>query len=349
MSESVLSRTKRFLQVGPYALWAVMNLCIILVLSYQRDPMIAFHYFVAFFGFGSLAIWFFGFKLFPQYLEKEGKMDIDLTGRAVLWLIFFCLGLAAHQFLPPLLDVDLDLVDTKVPGTVRVAIWIMMVVMGMIVIASMHVTNIYHQKQVERIGQQADRAQAELTLLKTQISPHFLFNTLNNIYGLAYLGDERAAKMISKLSVIMRYLLDDCERPKVPLVKEKELLEDYLSLQQLKHEGTRNVDFYHAGVNHTHSITPMVLINFVENCFKHSDLETNPEGWINISMEVDKDELRFRTENTIRKEVSKVVGDRRGIGLTNALKLLEANYPDRHEVEIEKTEQEYKLEITVKL
>lgn len=349
MSETVLSKTKQFLQVAPYILWAVMNLSLILILSYKRDLIFALHYSIAFFGFGSLVIWYFGYKLFPEFLKKEGKFDSKLIGQLCIGIFIFIVGIAAHYLLPKILGINRLEDDKKIPVLLRLIVWLMMVFLGVIVMISVRIANAYHKLELNKIGQLADRAKTELTLLKTQISPHFLFNTLNNIYGLAYLGDERAAKMISKLSLIMRYLLDDCEQPRVQLVKERDLLDDYLSLQLLKHEGGRNVDFYHDGVNHTHSFVPMVLINFIENCFKHSDIETNPESWIRISMEVENNELIFRTVNSIKKEIKDRSNDRKGIGLTNALKLLEANYPNRHKVKIDKTDKEYKFELIVQL
>ena len=147
----------------------------------------------------------------------------------------------------------------------------------------------------------------------------------------------------------MRYLLYDCDQHKVPLSKERDLIEHYLSIQLLKHEDPLNVDFYYAGITNNNIIAPMILINFVENCFKHSDLESNPQGWIKIGLEVENNELNFRTENTIRDEVGEIPIDRKGIGLTNSLKLLEANYPGKHEVEITKEDHVYQLDLKITL
>ena len=224
-----------------------------------------------------------------------------------------------------------------------------MVILGMILMASIQVTRFYHRSQMQRIEQQVSRAQTELKLLKTQISPHFLFNTLNNIYGLAYMGDPRAANMISKLAQIMRYLLDDCEQPRVPLDKERDLVNQYLALQQLRFEGNKNIDFYHAGVQHSHSIVPMVLINFVENCFKHSDLDTNPDAWIKITMEVEDNVLHFRSQNTIRKVRVERERNQPGIGLTNSIKLLESNYPGNFNLQTEVTDHVFQLEVTINM
>ena len=144
-------------------------------------------------------------------------------------------------------------------------------------------------------------------------------------------------------------MLYDCDQPRVPLSKEKDLIEHYLSIQLLKHEDPLNVDFYYAGVTNNNTIAPMILINFIENCFKHSDLECNPQGWIKISLEVENDELNFRTENTVKEEISEIPIDRKGIGLTNSLKLLEANYPGKHEVEISRQDHVYHLELKMTL
>jgi sensor histidine kinase YesM len=258
------------------------------------------------------------------------------------------MGIYAHTIMAEVLELT-QIRERYAPKFVRVGLWLMMVLLGIIFMASIRVARVYYLKAVQKIEYKAQRAEAELKLLKSQISPHFLFNTLNNIYGLAYLRDERAAEMISKLSKLLRYLLYDCEQHKVPLSKEKDLIEHYLSIQLLKHEDSRNVDFYHAGITSNNMIAPMILINFIENCFKHSDLESNPQGWIKISLEVENNELNFRTENTTREVIEEIPIDRKGIGLTNSLKLLKANYPGKHEVEITREDHVYQLDLKMTL
>lgn len=343
-----LSKTERFLKVGPYILWFGMNAAISLVLSYQRGMADTIYYLVTYFFFGSMVIWFFGYKLFPEYLAREGKIDPRLGLFIGINIILLVIGISSHSIMAEVLDLT-QISDRYAPKSVRIALWVLLVLLGIILMASIRVAGFYHLKTVQKIEHKAERAEAELKLLKSQISPHFLFNTLNNIYGLAYLRDERAAEMISKLSKIMRYLLYDCDQHKVPLSKERDLIEHYLSIQLLKHEDPLNVDFYYAGITNNNIIAPMILINFVENCFKHSDLESNPQGWIKIGLEVENNELNFRTENTIRDEVGEIPIDRKGIGLTNSLKLLEANYPGKHEVEITKEDHVYQLDLKITL
>ncbi|MEM6842084.1 MAG: sensor histidine kinase [Bacteroidota bacterium] len=345
---SALSKSEQFLKVGPYILWFGMHIAISLILGYQRGLADTAYYAVTFFFFSSLVIWFFGYRLFPEYLAREGKINKKIGLYTGINILLFALGIYSHAVTAELFDVENY--DGRYAGpTVRLAIWLMLVFLGIIFMASIRVASVYHLRDLQRIEHKAERAEAELKLLKSQISPHFLFNTLNNIYGLAYLRDERAAEMISKLSKLLRYLLYDCDQPKVPLLKEKELIENYLSIQLLKHEEPLNVDFYHAGITNSNKIAPMILINFIENCFKHSDLESNPQGWIKISLEVENNELSFRTENTIEKKIEEFPTDRKGIGLTNSLKLLKANYPGKHKVEISKEDQVYQLDLTITL
>ncbi|MBC3846298.1 sensor histidine kinase [Winogradskyella echinorum] len=343
-----LSKTEQFLKVGPYVIWFGMHVTISLILSFQRSLAVTTYYLVTYVFFGSLIIWLFGYKLFPTYLAREGKINKQLGLLIGLNMLLFIVGIYSHTIMSEVLGLT-QISDQYAPKSVRVVLWVLMVVLGLFFMASIRITRVYYLNAVQKIVYKAERAEAELKLLKSQISPHFLFNTLNNIYGLAYLRDERAAEMISKLSKLLRYLLYDCDQPKVLLTKEKELIEHYLSIQLLKHEDSQNVDFYHAGITNNHMIAPMILINFIENCFKHSDLETNPEGWIKISLEVDKNELVFSTENTYKETVEETAKKQMGIGLTNSLKLLKANYPLKHDVEITKEHQIYQLNLKITL
>lgn len=348
MMSQAVSKTERFLKVGPYILWFGMHIAISIVLSYQRSLEETIYYLVTYVFFGSIVIWLFGYKLFPEYLAREGKINQRLVLLIGINIILFIMGIYAHTMMGEMLGLT-QIREQYAPKSVRIALWVLMVLLGIIYMASIRIARVYYLNAIQRIEHKAQRAEAELKLLKSQISPHFLFNTLNNIYGLAYLRDERAAEMISKLSKLLRYLLYDCDQKQVPLSKEKNLIEHYLSIQLLKHEDLLNVDFYHAGIKNNNKIAPMILINFIENCFKHSDLESNPQGWIKISLEVENNELYFRTENTIKEEVEEISIDRKGIGLTNSLKLLEANYPGKHEVVVTREDQLYLLDLRIKL
>lgn len=173
----------------------------------------------------------------------------------------------------------------------------------------------------------------ELQVLKNQINPHFLFNTLNNVYTLAYLKEDNAAPMIMKLSELLRYTLYDCQADRVKLEKEVQFLENIVAMQRLKSEiYQKQIVYKTAGVQPDQLIAPLLLLVFVENSFKYADLDTNPEGFIAISLHVDAaGTLLFECANTMREPIG-IEGANHGIGLSNVRKRLELIYPGNHEL-----------------
>ncbi len=196
------------------------------------------------------------------------------------------------------------------------------------------------------IAQEKNREQleSELKFLKSQVNPHFLFNSLNNIYSLSYRNHPNATKMIASLSDIMRYLLYDCGTKRVKLKKEARLIENYIKLQNLSQEEALNVDFYEEGISNHHEVAPMLLINFVENAFKHSNILENSEAWININLIIENDVLNFSIRNSYIQSSNQTAG---GIGLKNTSRQLELNYPEKHKLEINKEKEAF--EVTLKL
>lgn len=202
------------------------------------------------------------------------------------------------------------------------------------------------QRQVQL---QNEQLRSELQFLRAQVNPHFLFNTLNNLYSLTLIQDARAPKMVAQLSELMRYLIDDSSTTRVKLLREVELMRSYIALQQLQHEEEKNVDFYVEGIRNRHQIAPLLLISFLENSFKHGDLATNPEGWIAISAIVEEDnQLHISFRNSYRYS-HMPTPEVHGIGLKNAQRQLELNYPNRHKLEIEKRPDEFRVDLYITL
>jgi LytS/YehU family sensor histidine kinase len=191
------------------------------------------------------------------------------------------------------------------------------------------------------------RLAAELGFLQSQINPHFLFNSLNNIYSFAYIKDDRAPAMITQLSEIIRYLLYECRAKRMSLQKEMTLIQNYLALESMRHNRIQNIDFFAEGVEAHHHIAPLILITFVENCFKHGDIHHNDKAWMKLHFEVDAgifhaEFANSRAENTETKATHSLES---GLGMDNAKLQLALNYPNRHELTIESTPHSY----TVKL
>ncbi len=181
---------------------------------------------------------------------------------------------------------------------------------------------------------EADKVSAELSLLKAQIHPHFLFNTLNNIYTLILTGHHGAADSILKLSHIMRYITEDASRQFVPLWQEIKFTEDYMALQRLKLGAASELDYHVLGSADQKQIAPLILIPFIENMFKYG---VSKHSWspLLVHIETDGEKLIFRCENNVHD--IKSVDRGTGIGIHNTMRRLEALYPGRHHLDIRRT------------
>jgi hypothetical protein len=189
---------------------------------------------------------------------------------------------------------------------------------------------------------EADKAKAELTLLKNQINPHFFFNTLNNLYGLAVEKSEQAPAMILKLSDIMRYTIYDAKAEYVPLENEVTYLEDYIALHRIRYHQKVDIALY-KDLQHPHTIAPLLLIVPLENAFKHGVERLAERAFINISIKTTPTDLIFVISNNYEASAT----ERQGIGLTNLKKRLALIYPNRHQLEITKTADSYTLRLEI--
>jgi len=187
---------------------------------------------------------------------------------------------------------------------------------------------------------------AEIKYLRYQIQPHFLFNTLNNIYALIDSAPKSAKTSIHSLSKMMRYLLHDSAASKVPLVKEIEFLERYIDLMQLRVSSNLNLEKSVPIINQPIQIAPLLLITFVENAFKHGIDAVNPSH-IKIELTIGKDEIHYSVINSSFPQNEKTTDS--GIGLENLKKRLELLYPNRYELWSEERDDIYTSKLILNL
>jgi ligand-binding sensor domain-containing protein len=194
----------------------------------------------------------------------------------------------------------------------------------------------------------AVQLELELNFLKTQVNPHFLFNTLNNIYALCQVNSRNAAPMVRKISEMMRYMIYDCTEKLVPLEKELDYLKNYIDLNQLKSSRKINASIGIDGNPSGLRIAPLLLINFLENSFKHGDLNLGGDGFINAHLNIVDHDIVFSIRNSFR---DKVPGGepQSGIGLINVQQRLNLLYPGRHSLRIEKNNSIFEIELKLKL
>lgn len=188
----------------------------------------------------------------------------------------------------------------------------------------------------------------EMKFLKSQINPHFLFNSLNNIYTLVYIKHDHAPKMLMKLSEMLRYMLYECNADKVPIEKEICYIENYIDLQSLKTEQKQNIKTNYNVSNGGVLVPPLLFIPFIENSFKHSGVDYPEYGWVDIQLTATNKVINFKVTNSLSKvkSSSDEVG---GIGLENVRRQLELLYPNKYSLVAKRIKSEYKVVLKITL
>jgi len=199
------------------------------------------------------------------------------------------------------------------------------------------------KKQLEN-----EKLVAELNYLKSQINPHFLFNTLHNLNYLVYSGSKNATEVIIKLSNIMRYMIYEAGKEHVLLSSEIDYMNDYIHLESIRLNQSFQLDFHVHGPGENTKIAPLMLITFLENAFKHgvSDQETN--CWIKVNLIISDAQLMYQVSNKKVKANSQNKL-KSGFGLDNVKKRLELSYPSKYLLKVNDNEETYNIDLTLQL
>lgn len=200
----------------------------------------------------------------------------------------------------------------------------------------------YSEKRA--LSAEAEKANAELSFLKAQINPHFLFNTLNNIYSLAVSGNKQTADSIMKLSNIMHFITDEANVDFISLRREIDFIQDYIALQSLRLGKGTKVIFDVEGEIDYQQVPPLIFISFIENAFKYG-VSKNQDSEIFIKIIVDHDVISFRTINHNFKNNNII--ERTGIGISNSKKRLQYLYPNRHKLSIREVDNLFLVHLTL--
>jgi len=181
---------------------------------------------------------------------------------------------------------------------------------------------------------EAKHAIAELEALKSQLNPHFLFNSLNNIYSLTIIDSEKAGESILTLSDLMRYNLESSKKKFVTLEQELEFINNYIELETLRVSEICDINYKKDGKFETKTIAPMILISFVENCFKHGISSDSSQNIIDITVQLKENKLTFSTKNNIAATRIDIAKKEISIGIENVKRRLELLYKDKYELVI---------------
>jgi sensor histidine kinase YesM len=191
----------------------------------------------------------------------------------------------------------------------------------------------WYLKEKRNLELLKEKTEAQLQLLTAQVHPHFLFNTLNNIYSQTQTESPKGSKMIMQLSDILRYVLSEGNKQTVPLGKELVMLQDYINLEKVRYGNELDIHVSVPGETGNLQIAPLLLLPFVENCFKHGASKFLSHPWINLKMEIRGTMMIMKLMNG-KDTDNNEVPTRSGIGINNVKKRMELLYKDKYELNI---------------
>lgn len=277
-------------------------------------------------------VWASGLKTFPKDILSGLALLIIAS---IAWLFFHA--------------------DFPLPGRTAINLLLFWLPFLLISIASGVMIKVMHavtQNQLTEAKSQAAHSQSELNLLQSQLSPHFLFNTLNNLYGLSITDHQKIPPLLLKLSELLRYSVYDASEIYVPLRNEMAYIKNYIEFEKIR-IGDRLVlsTDLEEMIDPEVKIAPMLLIIFIENAFKHSKNTASPEIFVSISLKTWGNSILFSVRNSYgrEEEENNMLNRSGGVGLPNVNKRLALLYPNAHELNVRNDELFYTVELQLKM
>lgn len=288
-----------------------------------------------------LIIFYFNyFFLIPKYLltKKYWRYFLFLLLAITIVSLFFAAVFAFFDYDPESLIRQNPVIEKVIPVIIinAISLWLLSIVSSVLF-------TVYNRlKETEK-----ERLSAQIASLKSQINPHFLFNTLNNIYATAIDTSPRAADMVDKLAEMMRYTMKDTQQDFVSLEDEINYINNFIELQKLRLDRSVRLEYNSPASIPALQIAPMLLIPFIENAFKHG---VNPEqkSQIRIDITMNKSEIQLNVVNN-KVNVQKEIAERSGLGIENTKHRLNLIYPSNHLLVINETEKEFSVSLYINL
>lgn len=215
--------------------------------------------------------------------------------------------------------------------------------------AAIKLVKYWYFKKEENVQLEKEKLKAELEVLKGQIHPHFLFNTLNNLYSLILQQSKEAPEVVVKLSALLRYVLTECQQSMIDLTKELTILNHYISLEQIRFGNRLDLSLHVEGELREKAIAPLLLLPLVENSFKHGANEMLDQAWISISISITEKQLKCKVINGKPLDPPQRISSSSGTGLQNLSKRLALIYPNHHELRISDDAENFTANLTINL
>ncbi len=277
------------------------------------------------------------YKLIPNYLITKQYFRFSLYSLYTLIVSAYLIFVSIFFSLIFLSNFEYDKMNpiSKNLLFVMTVVYLVVIIVSAFKLLKLNLKNSEKANALEKkiLEAQLKLKEQELNYLKIQIHPHFLFNTLNTMYGFALKKADETPEMILKLSNLLDYLLYQIDKPFVSLTEEINHIKDYIALEQLRFNDTLSVSFVTDNIKETTKISPMLLMPFVENSFKHGFIQ-NGTLKVDITISCEAENLRFSIKNTSQTKTN----SKHGIGLENIKKRLELLYKDLYTLDISNNE-----------
>lgn len=285
------------------------------------------------------------YVLIPQFLKNERYLSYALL-LLIIWLVF---SYVIDQGIHPILDaLFTNLFFISYPRGINIYIITSIVLLATSLLKLGEDWIYFNTNENRLLRLKNTQVENQLSALRTQTNPHFLFNSLNVIYALALEKNEQITHSILQLSDILRYVLYDSNVDRIIIAKEINLLKNYIQFQEVRDRIQHKVTLHINLENETFNIYPMLLLPLVENAYKHSNLTSNSNyGYITINLEERNGKLTFKIKNS--KSLVKIdsMYESSGIGMENIKTNLKLVYPDSHRFLINETEDDFEVELTI--
>ncbi len=324
--------------------WALLTVFLFLIDRTQASLLINLSKSIITTFFFALVVYVNWFVLIPSFLKKRKWLLYMFA--LVLWTIILTpLKTFAFYFLylkyP---DIHLSLLNNQ-------DLFLFELFFVGAVSSAFKITQDWVQHDRDKKDLQRQQLQSELNFLKSQINPHFLFNTLNNLYALTLKKSDDAPEMVLRLSEMMRYMLYECNERQVLLANEIKYIENYLELERIRQRDDFKIKLSVSGIEANGlKIAPLIFIPFIENSFKHGMNNHLKGGYVDISLNIQEEGVQLHIENSKadhKREISKKKSG--GIGLINIRRRLELLYSNKHELDIVENENLYKVDLNLRL
>ncbi|WP_143473710.1 sensor histidine kinase [Flavilitoribacter nigricans] len=291
--------------------------------------------------FKMLPVYIVFYALFPRYLLRRS------------YLRFFIFSTLVVMVFAALQSRIMYLIHAETSEEAWSWMWVVSsIILNAYILAlalALKLLRFWHQREKYIQELSHARLEAELKFLKAQVHPHFLFNTLNNLYTLTLRKSDHAPEVVEKLSDLLRYMSYDANHRTVPLSNEIEYLRNYISLEKIRYGEKLEIAFTRSDLTDGLQIAPLILIPFVENSFKHGVSGRLTACWITIHLSVQGEQLTFKVENSLPSSQEDVMGYKEGIGLKNVKRRLDLIYPERHELRVTQSPESHLIVLKIDL